>query len=116
MLILIDANAATPVFEQIADQIAGQIAHGALEQGSRLPSARDLAETLEVNVHTVLHAYQRLRDDGLIELRRGRGAVVTGTAVDETVRTAVHHTVSAARAAGISLTSLIALIRSEYLR
>jgi len=116
VLILIDANASAPVFEQIADQVAGQIADGTLEQGSRLPAARDLAEALEVNVHTVLHAYQRLRDESLIELRRGRGAVVTGLAVDENVRRAVEHSVASARAAGISLTSLIALIRSEYTR
>ena len=45
-----------------------------------MPPAKDLASGLGVNVHTVLHAYQDLRDEGLVDLRRGRGAVITESA------------------------------------
>ncbi len=113
MLITIDANAGS-VFDQVADAVTVQIASGELGQGQRLPAARDLADALGVNVHTVLHAYQRLRDDGLIELRRGRGAVVTGTAAVAAVRDAVVAAVRAARDHHVGAAALIALVRKEY--
>jgi DNA-binding transcriptional regulator YhcF (GntR family) len=80
MFISIDPQGKVPLFEQIADQMRGQIARGELKRGERLPPARTLAEGLEVNMHTVLRAYSVLREEELIELRRGRGAVVSAPA------------------------------------
>lgn len=62
---------------QIASQVRRGIAEGEIGPGARLPSGRELAAMLEINLHTVLRAYQELRDEGLLDLRRGRGAVVT---------------------------------------
>ena len=73
MLFRIDPTSAEPLFAQLAGQVRGAVLRGELTPGTRLPAARDLARSLEVNLHTVLHAYQDLRDEGLIELRRGRG-------------------------------------------
>ncbi|HWK20580.1 MAG TPA: GntR family transcriptional regulator [Microbacteriaceae bacterium] len=113
MLISIDPNEG-PVYDQIADAITARIATGDPAQGERLPAARDLADALGINVHTVLHAYQRLRDDGLIELRRGRGAVVIGQAAAGAVRDAAGAAVRAARTHGLGEAALIALIREGY--
>jgi GntR family transcriptional regulator len=80
MLVRIDPNDATPLYTQIASQLRRSIAEGRLQVGERLPAARELAEALEVNMHTVLRAYDELRKDGVLEVRRGRGVVVLGSA------------------------------------
>ncbi|MGO1628269.1 MAG: GntR family transcriptional regulator, partial [Microbacterium sp.] len=77
MLIRIDPTREEPVFTQIAASIRGDIVAGSVGEGDRLPSAKQVAASLGVNLHTVLHAYQQLRDDGLVDMRPGRGAVVT---------------------------------------
>lgn len=82
MLLTIDQASTVPLFEQLVAAIREQVMGGELAVGERLPAARELAASLAVNVHTVLRAYQVLRDEGFIELRRGRGAVVTGRAHD----------------------------------
>lgn len=80
MLIKIDAESTRPLFEQVASSVRADILAGRLVPGDRLPTARDVAETLEINLHTVLRAYQELRDERLIDLRRGRGAVISASA------------------------------------
>lgn len=76
MLIVTDPSDPTPIYRQVAHQIAGQIRDGSLPPGARLPTAADLAASLNLNRNTVLAAYRQLRDSGAIDLRRGRGAVV----------------------------------------
>ena len=78
MLITIAADSSTPLADQVAAQIRRQIAEGTLSPGERLPAARELAAALGINMHTVLRAYDVVRAAGLIELRRGRGAIVLG--------------------------------------
>ncbi len=78
MLWQVDPTAPSSLYEQVAESVRTGIAAGDLAKGERLPSAKDVAESLDINLHTVLKAYQQLRGEGLIELRQGRGAVVTG--------------------------------------
>src|SRR6478752_7539950 len=80
MLFRINLDSDAPLFEQLAASVRTDAAAGRLQPGDRLPSAREVAASLGVNLHTVLHAYQDLRGEGLIEMRRGRGAVVTDAA------------------------------------
>lgn len=78
MLFRVDTTSVIGLADQIAAQIRGALVSGRLRPGDRLPAARDVAAGLDVNMHTVLRAYATVRDEGLIELRRGRGAVVRG--------------------------------------
>jgi DNA-binding transcriptional regulator YhcF (GntR family) len=76
MLFRVDPSSALGLADQLAAQVRGALATGALTAGEQLPAARQVAAGLDINMHTVLRAYQALRDEGLIDLRRGRGAVV----------------------------------------
>ncbi|MCP2030653.1 GntR family transcriptional regulator [Okibacterium sp. HSC-33S16] len=112
MLLRIDQSSTTPLFDQLASSIRGAAITGGVKPGERLPAARDLAESLEVNVHTVLRAYQLLRDEGLVELRRGRGAVVTDRAERYSqLSAAIDTVVVEARALGIAPDTVTALLR-----
>lgn len=113
MLFRIDPAAAEPLFAQLAAQVRGAVARGELRPGERLPAARDLAASLEVNLHTVLHAYQDLRSEGLIELRRGRGAVVSERAAHDytALREAIGAVVAQSRRLGLAAETTSALVR-----
>jgi GntR family transcriptional regulator len=69
-----------PLHEQVAAAIRRAIAEGEALAGDRLPPAKDLAAVLGVNANTVFRALRTLRDEGLVEFRRGRGVSVTGIA------------------------------------
>ena len=69
----------TDLYLQVAAEIRRAIAEGEAKTGERLPPARDLATVLGVNTNTVLRSLRLLQDEGLIELRRRRGATVAGT-------------------------------------
>jgi GntR family transcriptional regulator len=80
-----------------------------------LPSARELAASLGINLHTVLRAYQELRDEGVIELRRGRGAVVRqGADAAAQLTPSVAALVAEARRLGVAAATLTDLVREEY--
>ncbi|OLT24003.1 GntR family transcriptional regulator [Ornithinimicrobium sp. CNJ-824] len=107
MLIRIDTQDPEPIYLQIARDVRRALASGSLGIGDRLPAARELAESLDVNMHTVLRAYADLRDEGVIELRRGRGAVVLATpSTPDEVSTAARHLVDLARRHGIPVSEL----------
>jgi len=76
VLISISANDPRPIYLQIVTEVKEQIHRGNLHPGDELPSVRDLAENLGVNLHTVHRAYEKLRDQGVISLRLGQRAKV----------------------------------------
>lgn len=74
MLLSIDEKDPRPIYQQLMAQIREQVGTGALEPGNELPSVRDVAQSLGINLHTVRSAYLKLRDQGIIDLRLGRKA------------------------------------------
>lgn len=77
MLIVIDENDNRPIYQQIADEIRLLIAKRELKEGMVLPSVRQLAGDLGVNLNTVATAYRELQNEGLLSIKHGAGAVVS---------------------------------------
>src|SRR5881397_1640924 len=81
----IDRRDPTLLHQQVAAEIRRAIADGEAGPGERLPPARDLAAVMGVNANTVLRALRQLRDEGLLEFRRGLGVRVVGGSTRGTV-------------------------------
>lgn len=115
MRISIDPSRPLPLFEQLAAAVRSAIVDGRVIGGERLPAARELAGTLGINVHTVLRGYQLLRDEGLIELHRGRGAVVaTRIGGRSALAGAIHDLVDEAKLHDLPESALLALVSEAY--
>ncbi len=76
MIIEIDFNSDEAIYLQLRNQIICDIASNHIKEGDSLPSVRQLALELGVNMHTVNKAYSILRQDGYLQLDRRYGAVV----------------------------------------
>lgn len=114
MFLTVDPQSPVTLYEQLAASVRAGILDGSIAHGERLPSARELAGSLDLNVHTVLRAYGTLREEGLLDLRRGRGAVITAPAHSlDAVTAALDVLAAAADQAGISPETLLALVRSR---
>src|SRR5215813_12484604 len=108
----LDRRDPTDLFEQTAGEIRRAIAEGEAKPGERLPPAKDLAAVLGVNTNTVLRALRALRDEGLLEFRRGRGITVVGTPEQGAVIEGARNLVQLARRHGYRLEELIQVIQT----
>jgi DNA-binding transcriptional regulator YhcF (GntR family) len=108
----LDRNEPTDLHEQVAAEIRRAIANGEAHPGERLPSALDLASVLKVNRNTVLRALRQLRDEGLLEVRRGKGVTVVATPEQGELHTRVRELVEFARRHGCRRDELVDLIRA----
>lgn len=77
MVIEIDFNSPEAIYIQLRNQIVMAIARDRLHDGDSLPSVRNLAGAIGVNMHTVNKAYAMLREEGYLKLDRRKGAVVS---------------------------------------
>jgi DNA-binding transcriptional regulator YhcF (GntR family) len=100
----------TDLYLQVAAQLRRAIADGEAKPGERLPPARDLATVLGVNTNTVLRSLRLLQDEGLLELRRGRGITVAGTPERGAVMQKVRELVEFARGQGYAVDELVEMI------
>jgi GntR family transcriptional regulator len=108
----IDRREPTGLHEQVAAEIRRAIADGEARPGERLPPARDLAAVLSVDTNTVLRALRTLREEGLLEFRRGRGIHVAGTPEQGAVVARARELVRFAREQGYRVDELIQIIES----
>ena len=100
----------TDLHEQVAAEIRRAIADGEAKPGERLPPAKDLAAVLGVNTNTVLRALRQLRDEGLLDFRRGRGVTVAGTPERGAVVARATDLVQFARQHGYRVDELVRII------
>lgn len=110
----VKVNRADPALlhDQVAADLRRAIAEGEVRPGERLPPARDLAAVLGVNTNTVLRALRLLRDEGLLEFRRGHGIRVAGTPDRSAVHAKAIELIRFARDRGYRRDELIGIIRS----
>jgi GntR family transcriptional regulator len=107
-----------PIYVQLREQIAAALGRGVLAPGARLPTMREVAVTLRIDLNTVQRAYAELERDGLITLMRGRGSFVAeappprdrSAAARETAERLAAQAAAQARAAGIALDELAAAL------
>jgi GntR family transcriptional regulator len=80
MLFRPNPSSGVPIYVQLMEQVKHAIETGALRPGEQLPGIRPVAEELVINPNTVAKAYRELEHEGIIELRHGAGAFVSGNA------------------------------------
>jgi GntR family transcriptional regulator len=108
----INPSEPSPLYEQVAAEIRRAIADGEAKSGERMPLAKDLATVLGVNQNTVLRALRLLRDEGLLEFRRGHGITVAGTPERGAVLAKVRELVAFGRHQGYRTDELVAMIEN----
>ncbi|MFF2952968.1 GntR family transcriptional regulator [Kitasatospora sp. NPDC057965] len=112
MLLKLEAGDPRPLHEQVAGAIRRAVGDGECVPGERLPPARELAAALGVNANTVLRALRVLRDEGVLEFRRGRGVtVVQGADRRAELLDSVRRLVADAAHAGFGREDVVEMIR-----
>ncbi|WP_030243147.1 GntR family transcriptional regulator [Streptomyces sp. NRRL S-350] len=112
MLLKLDIGDTRPLHEQVAGAIRRAVAEGELAPGDKLPPARELSRALGVNSNTVLRGLRTLRDEGVLEFRRGRGVTVAaGADTRSELVGRVRKLVEDAALAGYSRNDLVDMIR-----
>jgi GntR family transcriptional regulator len=77
MFLTVDANDSRPLYKQVIDGVKALIARGDLREGMTLPSVRQVAGDLGVNLNTIALAYRELQEEGFLTVRHGAGSVVS---------------------------------------
>jgi GntR family transcriptional regulator len=77
MFLTVDSEDKRPLYQQIVDGVKALIASGELREGMGLPSVRQVAGDLGVNLNTIAVAYRQLQAEGLVHVRHGAGTVVS---------------------------------------
>jgi GntR family transcriptional regulator len=117
MYITIDELDRRPVYRQVADEIKGLIARGALREGMALPPVRQVAGDLGVNLNTIAAAYRELQKEGLLRVRHGSGAVVSARRVtqqnDAELRKVLRASLAHLALAGLPRAEIVEIVNEE---
>ncbi|UJW31938.1 GntR family transcriptional regulator [Saccharothrix sp. AJ9571] len=113
MPLRLDPDSTGALHERIAGAVRRAVARGELAPGARLPTARELAAQFGVNINTVLRAYRKLSAEDLVELRRGRGATVSGEPDLARLHSLADELLAEAARLGITRGELAALLASR---
>ena len=112
LAVKVDRSEGVALHNQVAAEIRRAIAAGEASPGERLPPAKDLAAVLGVNTDTVLRALRILRDEALLEFRRGRGVTVAGSLHDGAVVEKVRELLDFARFHGYRSEDVVKIVES----
>ena len=114
----VDAGDRRSLYQQVVDGIKSQIAHGDLREGMPLPSVRQLAADLGVNLNTIAIAYRQLQEEGFVVVKHGAGAAVASgrarTGDRQQLRKALRNILTEMSLAGISETEVTAIVQAEF--
>jgi DNA-binding transcriptional regulator YhcF (GntR family) len=121
LTLTIDRGLEDPVYEQVADQVRQLVASGALSPGTALPSVRQLAGDLGVNLNTIARAYRLLESEGFLVIRDRAGVTVAAPAaeIEHSARARLLDEMRAIlarlRQAGMTTEELLPVVRRELL-
>lgn len=117
LFLTIDAHDKRPLYQQVADGIKALIARGVLREGMTLPSVRQVAGDLGVNLNTIAIAYRELQDEGLLAVRHGAGSVVASQrsrdVQEEDLRTTLRTSLTRLVLAGLDDRKIVGMVRQE---
>ena len=117
MFLTVDVTDKRPLYQQIVDGVKALIARGDLREGATLPSVRQVAGDLGVNLNTIAVAYRRLQEEGFLTIRHGAGTAVLSRrarAVEEDdLRQALRTALTQLVLAGRSDEEITATLRQE---
>jgi len=111
-LAAVDRSRSVDLHEQVAAEIRRAIADGEAKPGERIPQAKDLAAVLGVHTNTVLRALRMLRDEGLLEVGRGRAITVAGTPERGVVAAKVKELIDLGRRNGYRREELVEMLQT----
>ncbi len=119
MRLTINAQDKRPLHQQVMDGVKAQIASGKLREGMVLPSVRQAAEELGVNLNTIAVAYRKLQAEGLVWVRHGMGAVVHSRRVAyapaEELRRLLRNALTQMVLSGREKREIVALVKRELI-
>ena len=121
MILEIEEKSSIAPFEQIANQLRAGILAGQLDEGSQLPTVRQLAYDLDVAPNTVMRAYTILAEEGFLELRGRKGTIVSGQwrerrqgkDVEADLERLLEHFIRSAERAGKTPAEIIRLVKEK---